>query len=93
VDIDEHMAQSNARARDGRRAGRDLIVAVVMAIGLAVFLTIAAPNSMGRNPVEPGAVYCLPLLGVLGIVIGLAWMIRIHRADPEPDPGSWRYRR
>ena len=31
-------------------------------------------------------------LGVVGVIGGLAWMIRIYRADPEPDQHAWRYR-
>jgi hypothetical protein len=31
-------------------------------------------------------------LGVLGILIGEALLLRIVRADPEPDQGAWRYR-
>ena len=31
-------------------------------------------------------------MGVVGIIVGLVWMIRIYRADPEPDQHAWRYR-
>jgi hypothetical protein len=31
-------------------------------------------------------------LGVVGPIVGLVWMIRIYRADPEPDQHAWRYR-
>jgi hypothetical protein len=31
-------------------------------------------------------------VAVVLIVVGLIWMIRIHRADPEPDQRAWRYR-
>jgi hypothetical protein len=34
----------------------------------------------------------LLLAGMTGILGGLVWMIRIHRADPEPDQHAWRYR-
>jgi hypothetical protein len=30
--------------------------------------------------------------GVGGMLLGLAWMIRIYRADPEPDESSFRFR-
>jgi hypothetical protein len=31
-------------------------------------------------------------VGAAGIIVGFAWMIRIYRADPEPDQRVWRYR-
>jgi hypothetical protein len=35
------------------------------------------------------ATIALAAAGTLG---GLGWMIRIYRADPEPDQAAWRYR-
>ena len=34
----------------------------------------------------------LPWVGAFGYLFGLGWMIRIYRADPEPDEPTWRYR-
>ena len=31
-------------------------------------------------------------LGFVGLLIGCMWMVRIYRANPEPDQRSWRYR-
>ena len=31
-------------------------------------------------------------LAAAGILIGFTWMVRIYRADPEPDQRAWRYR-
>jgi hypothetical protein len=31
-------------------------------------------------------------LSVLSAIVGLVWMVRIHRSDPEPDKRAWRYR-
>jgi hypothetical protein len=51
------------------------------------------PNTMGGGFFEPSLTeWILPGLGVLGILLGLAWMVRIFRADPEPDSSAWRYR-
>jgi hypothetical protein len=87
VDINEYMAESNERARSGRRAARNMILSVVMVVGFAGFLWIAAPNPIGGFGVRPTPwSLILPAAGLLGIVIGLVWMIRIYRANPEPDP-------
>jgi hypothetical protein len=37
-------------------------------------------------------VQLIPLLGIAGTIVGLVLMIRIYRADPEPDQRAWRYR-
>ena len=34
----------------------------------------------------------LPWAAAAGYLFGLGWMIRIYRADPEPDEPTWRYR-
>jgi cytochrome bd-type quinol oxidase subunit 2 len=94
VDINEYMAESNERARSGRRAARNMILSAVIVVGFGGFLWIAAPNSIGGSWVRPMPwSLILPAAGLLGIVIGLVWMIRIYRANPEPDPKAWRYRR
>lgn len=71
---------------------RLMIAMAVSAIGAAAYLYVAAPGFMGGG-IEPSlgsyAIYGLALVGVVG---GLAWMIRIYRADPEPDQAAWRYR-
>jgi hypothetical protein len=89
---------SMTRGQRGREIGRGLIALAIYAIGLAAFLVITSPAGsspmMGYGPrVGPVPVDALLLLvGITGIVGGLVWMIRIHRADPEPDQHAWRYR-
>jgi hypothetical protein len=56
-----------------------------MAVILAPFLFLAAPGFMGPQPPR------LEVVGVFGPIIGLAWMIRIRRADPEAGPSPFRY--
>lgn len=53
---------------------------------LAAFLFVAAPGYMG------GSDTLVPLIGIGGGIGGLAWMIRIYRADPEAGERTWRYR-
>lgn len=66
-----------------------MALAAFLAFVVGPFLFIAAPGFMGPPPpfeqLSRG-------VGVLGLVVGFAWMIRIYRADPEPDQRSWRYR-
>ena len=31
-------------------------------------------------------------VAVAGFAMGLIWIIRVSRADPEPDQRAWRYR-
>ena len=63
---------------------------------------MAAPKSPGVEPVfgnpagyrddgVPAGLVTLATAIVL-VVVGLVWMIRIYRADPEPDQRAWRYR-
>lgn len=68
------------------------------ATGLVAALLLMAPTIGG--PMTSGS-ESFPLLtspvaltvaGVAGATIGLAWMIRIYRAEPERDQDSWRYR-
>jgi hypothetical protein len=31
----------------------------------------------------------MPAIGVVGYVLGMFWMVRIYRADPEAHPSSF----
>jgi hypothetical protein len=35
----------------------------------------------------------VPLIGVVGLIVGFAWLISVIRDEPEPDQHAWRYRR
>jgi hypothetical protein len=89
MDLDEFLAESNRKARRGRRIAREMFAGALSTLGLATFLIVAAPNFMGGGP-DP-RMTSLPVLFVLSSV-GLAWMVRILRADHEPDARAWRYR-
>jgi protein-S-isoprenylcysteine O-methyltransferase Ste14 len=93
AELDEFMAQSNAKARRGREIARGLVTAVLVLLAFVACLFLSMPNTMGGGFFEPSLTeWILPGLGVLGILLGLAWMVRIFRADPEPDSSAWRYR-
>ena len=82
------------RGQRGRRLAKfELLITAVLCFVFAPFLYVAAPagiEPMFSGPGWPRAV--LAGIGVVGILVGFAWMIRIYRADPEPDQRSWRYR-
>jgi hypothetical protein len=91
-EFNEFMEQSNARALRGRRLARLMFAAALIPLAVAAFFFVAAPNFTGGF-YDPGPIGLLvPAIGVAALVVGLAWMVRILRADPEPDAKSWRYR-
>jgi len=80
------------RGRRGRTWGRiELVVAAGVIFVVAPLVWIATPMFPGLELQSDLtlAVYGLATVGLLG---GFAWMVRIHRADPEPDQRAWRYR-
>jgi uncharacterized protein YjeT (DUF2065 family) len=86
----------------GLAIGRLLLAVAVGVVLVEGFVYVAAPKSTGVEPVfgnpagsvdggVPAGLLTLAVAIVL-VVVGLVWMIRIHRADPEPDQRNWRYR-
>jgi protein-S-isoprenylcysteine O-methyltransferase Ste14 len=93
AELNEFMAQSNAKARRGREIARGLVTAVLVLVAAVALLFLNMPNPMGGPFFESSLTeWIVPGLGVLGILVGLAWMVRILRAEPEPDSSAWRYR-
>ncbi len=79
----------------GRRvAGRILAIAIGLD-AFVVLLFLNLPHTSGPIYAEPPSVvgWLVPAVGVVVNVIGLAWMVRIYRADPEAHPSFWRFRR
>lgn len=69
-----------------------MILGVLVVLAFPAFLFIAAPNSMGGGN-DPGPIqWLVPAIGIAGLIVGLVWMVRILRADPEPGAKFWRYR-
>jgi hypothetical protein len=77
----------------GRRIARGLIVLAIV-WGLAILLLwVAQPGFMDPMFVQPQSFEIpLPIAGVASYFIGLGWMVRIYRAQPEPGERTWRYR-
>jgi Flp pilus assembly protein TadB len=80
------------RGLHGRRLAR-LILFVAIALDiLLVLLFVSQPNYMSPMSSEPPSrlVLLIPAFGIALNLAGLAWMIRIVRADPEAGASSWR---
>jgi hypothetical protein len=89
-----YIAVMDGRGRRGRSIARGLIVLAVLC-GFLTFVVgwIAQPGFM--RPMlysEPWPVTLVPFVALALYILGLGWMVRIYRADPEPDRRSWRYR-
>jgi hypothetical protein len=70
----------------------ELALAVGAPLLTGLLLFVAAPQGMGGFFGEPPlTAYLVPAVGVAGVLVGLAWMIRIYRG-PRDEPPRWRYR-
>lgn len=79
------------RGQRGREIARRELAFAVLLIVAAAFVWVASP--VGFSPMfTPWWHDWLAPAGLIGVLIGLVWMIRIYRADPEPDQRAWRYR-
>jgi zinc transporter ZupT len=87
------MTGQGLRAR--RIARLMIVIAIVLpvmpgALVLSASRTMIGPmHSEDLNPLAAIVVGA----GILAYVVGLAWMIRIHRTDPEAHRSFWRSRR
>ena len=86
------MAESNARARAGRRAARSLFGIGLAVPAVAALLFVSAPSFIDPMYSDGSIQLVAPLIALLGVGVGLTCMWRILRADPEPDSSAWRYR-
>jgi hypothetical protein len=70
-----------------------MLYAAFLLVGFEAFLFIAQPNYIGPMMAEPPPIWTwlLPVFGVAAQAIGLAWMIRIYRTDPEGHRSWWRF--
>jgi hypothetical protein len=89
--VDALFLKSWRRARRGRRIARLIFAVAVSVAAVAALLITNAQNTMGGHS-DDLVDLIMPVVGVIGIAVGLAWMWRILRADPEPDRNGWLYR-
>jgi membrane associated rhomboid family serine protease len=85
-----------ARRRRRLQSARFLIQAeltiALAAPFIAAFLYVAAPGFIG-GLTEPSLLEsALPWAAAAGVIVGIAWMVRLSRTDPERGERSWRYR-
>ena len=71
---------------------RALLIAAIAMPAFVVLLRVTQPGLSGGMYEPQWYEVALPWAGVAGYLLGLSWMIRIYRADPEPDERTWRYR-
>jgi hypothetical protein len=69
-----------------------MLALAVVPVPIIAIVLLAAPHSIGPMTTgQPSFLASnLPAIGVVGFVLGLVWMVRIYRADPEGHPGSFR---
>ncbi|MEK6719923.1 MAG: hypothetical protein AABZ33_04535 [Chloroflexota bacterium] len=87
------------RIQRARYLARLELTIALLASGVTAFLFFAAPSFFG-SPMdlsdEPPPFLTGQMVtsgfGIAGIIFGLVWMVRIYRADPEPDQRNWLYR-
>ena len=93
-EVNELFARSFERARRGRRLARRLVAIPWVALGVAVFLLVAAPGFSGGMHSPPAWTNLIIAVPAFAIPLGLAWMWRIMRAaeDPKPARAPFRYR-
>lgn len=83
------------RGLRGRRRARSLLlVAIAICAVFDGLLLVPAANVM-RPMFEssPSIADWVPAVGLVAQALGLAWMIRIDREDPEPNASSFRFGR
>ena len=87
------------RGLRGRQQARLLLGAILALDAVLAFLFVAPPNTIGPMFEAPPSPLGLPLGSVIvamGLALhlgGLAWMVRILRADPERHRSWWRFDR
>jgi hypothetical protein len=84
---------SHVNVPAARQMARNLLaVAIAMPFFVLAGLVIQPGGFRGMIYEPPWYELSLPWVGAFGYLFGLGWMIRIYRADPEPDEPTWRYR-
>ena len=95
--LNDAMAESNARARKGRTLAWVGFVVTAALVALVVYVVVVADPCAGMMcpmfdyPPSPNVGDVTMGLGFGGLAVGLLWMWRIVRADRDPDARSWRH--
>lgn len=85
--------KGSERIRDARPRARFLFASAIVAFPVAILVWPASPGFMGPMFSEPPwYVTAVPLLGIVGVLIGEVLMYRSYGADPDAGERTWRYR-
>jgi hypothetical protein len=97
-DLHDHWPANDRRLEDPLGPGWllariELAVGVVAALVIPIWALFTAPSSdlMGAGDDGPMAAL-LPYAAEVGILVALAWMVRIWRGPTRELPPAWRYR-
>ena len=85
------------RALRGWLIGLMLMIVAIASVPTAWFLVgplviIGGPGSPESQWIWSMATLASVAIGIIGPIVGLVWMWRIHRAHLDGDPKHWRYR-
>ena len=77
----------------------ELVIAFAAPL-LAGLLWVAQPGTMGGGMFLGGGSsfgwslieMLLPWAAAIGVIVGIVWMLRLSRPDPEAGERTWRYR-
>jgi hypothetical protein len=70
----------------------ELVVAFAAPVAAGI-MWMAQPGMIGPMYYEPPPFqWLLPVVAITGVVVGIVWMLRLSRQDPEAGERSWRYR-
>jgi type IV secretory pathway TrbD component len=86
--VDSLPIGMTGRGLRGRRTARLMFVSAIAPGALVALLILTAPQTMGPDPGP--SVQLFAAAGVVLYVLGVAWMIRIYRRDPEAHESFWR---
>jgi hypothetical protein len=95
-DTGEAVGDMTGRGLRGRHIARLMLAAALALDAMVVVLFASAPQGMGGGgwfPEPPRFAWLIPAFGLGLHVVGLAWMIRIIRANPERHASFWRSHR
>jgi hypothetical protein len=83
------------RGLAGRRTASLMLQVTIVVDAFIAFLFIAGPRSIGAMQFGPPSMleWLVPVVGVALNLVGLVWMVRIYRADPEAHSSFWRSHR
>jgi hypothetical protein len=95
--LNDALAESNARARRGRELAEVMLVVTAALAGFVTYVFAVRDPCAGMMcppfdyPPSPNIGDVTMGVGLVGLAVGLLWMWRIVRADRDPDARSWRH--